>query len=1001
MQLLDTFLNTQGFMPHGHCYLWTPMLLWTNVVADSLIGLAYLTIPFTLAYFVHRRRDIPFNWMFLAFGTFILACGATHIMDIWTTWNPQYGLSASIKLLTALASVPTAILLVRLLPRALLIPSQEQLARVNADLRNQIKERIGAEQALRESEARFRALTELSSDWYWEQDVDLRFTYFSEGAYRAVGERLTGFIGKRRWECPYIDAPEGGWESHQADVAARRPFQDLVIKRPDADGNVHWLSVSGAPIFDESGRFTGYSGIGRDITARVLASQALSESETRFRTLTHLSADWYWEQDEHLCFSFLSETAYQYPWVGASGVIGKTRWEIADVRPPEGGWDEHRAQVMRREPFRDLVLKRVMDDGTVHTISVSGAPTFDGAGRFRGYRGVTRNITAQVRASEALRESEARFRALTAVSSDWYWEQDEEFRFTLISDNAYRIMKLPLASSLGSRRWDMQSREIVGQGWEDHKRTLVEHRPFQNLVLRQRDGEGEMHVISISGAPIFLDDGTFRGYRGTSRDITERTAVEQALIESERRVRLATEYANIGIWEWSLEAQIIRWSGNIAPMLGLPPRSSVTPDEFVAFVHPDDVQRFLAVRSAWTSGTHPFELEHRIVRPDGAVRWVHQRGTLDRGDAGRPLRSLGVIQDITERKDAESIFRESEEKFRLLAENMRDVFWIYNPGRNSWDYVAPSCEQVWGLSRDALYAEPDSYEALILPEDLPIVHAAQKRQRSEQGEVEFRIRRPDGQRRWLLVRFSPPMMSSRGEKLVCGITEDITERKIEEERRAEEALRQRDALVREVHHRVKNTLQGVVGLLRRHERRAHLAAYSLDMAITQVQSVAIVHGLQGKRNSGGVVLHEMIDAMTQMHEGLSGRRVKLEQTHNPATRIVLAEATAAAVALVLNEVISNAVKHSAPERADAVVIRIDCGADRAQVCVRNRGRMPEGLDAARGEELGTGLKLVRALTPRDGMRIAFAQDGEMVEVHVDITPPVVVSFHAQAELGRQ
>ena len=134
MDYLIDFFSGDGFLPHGHCYFWGRGVLWLNVGSDALIALAYMTIPFTLVYLIHKRRDIPFNWMFMAFGIFILACGATHIMDIWTTWYPAYWLSGYIRAITAVASVITACLLIKLIPVALSIPSQEQLTLVNAEL---------------------------------------------------------------------------------------------------------------------------------------------------------------------------------------------------------------------------------------------------------------------------------------------------------------------------------------------------------------------------------------------------------------------------------------------------------------------------------------------------------------------------------------------------------------------------------------------------------------------------------------------------------------------------------------------------------------------------------------------------------------------------------------------------------------------------------------------------------------------------------------------------
>jgi signal transduction histidine kinase/CheY-like chemotaxis protein len=134
MEMLSSWFDSQGFMPHGHCFLWIPSILWTSVISDALIALAYLTIPITLIYFIRKRRDMPFDWVFIAFGVFILACGSTHVADIWVVWYPDYVLSVSLKAITAVASVVTAVVLVRLIPIALRIPSPAQLAAVNAEL---------------------------------------------------------------------------------------------------------------------------------------------------------------------------------------------------------------------------------------------------------------------------------------------------------------------------------------------------------------------------------------------------------------------------------------------------------------------------------------------------------------------------------------------------------------------------------------------------------------------------------------------------------------------------------------------------------------------------------------------------------------------------------------------------------------------------------------------------------------------------------------------------
>jgi PAS domain S-box-containing protein len=151
------FFSTDGLMPHGMCYLWRPALLAIHVAADSLIALAYFTIPFTLVYFVRKRADLGFTWIFLSFAIFIVACGASHVMEIWTIWFPMYWLSGGIKIITALASVMTAILLVKLVPATLRFPTPSALQAANDSLAREILERKGAEQRVTELNASLEA----------------------------------------------------------------------------------------------------------------------------------------------------------------------------------------------------------------------------------------------------------------------------------------------------------------------------------------------------------------------------------------------------------------------------------------------------------------------------------------------------------------------------------------------------------------------------------------------------------------------------------------------------------------------------------------------------------------------------------------------------------------------------------------------------------------------------------------------------------------------------
>ncbi|RMF67383.1 MAG: hybrid sensor histidine kinase/response regulator, partial [Cyanobacteria bacterium J069] len=106
--VLHTLFSSQGYIPHGHCYLWQPPLVWLHIISNGAIALAYFSIPVLLIYFIAKRKDVPFNWIFVLFGAFIVTCGMGHLMDIWTIWHPNYWLSGVVKALTAVISIYTA-----------------------------------------------------------------------------------------------------------------------------------------------------------------------------------------------------------------------------------------------------------------------------------------------------------------------------------------------------------------------------------------------------------------------------------------------------------------------------------------------------------------------------------------------------------------------------------------------------------------------------------------------------------------------------------------------------------------------------------------------------------------------------------------------------------------------------------------------------------------------------------------------------------------------------
>ncbi|HKO05590.1 MAG TPA: diguanylate cyclase [Candidatus Acidoferrales bacterium] len=199
MQLLALLSFDSPYMPHGYCYLWNWPLVWLHLVSDSLVGLAYLTIPFTLVYFVRKRRDVPFQPIFLWFGAFIIACGATHFMEVWNLWHADYWLAGFVKALTAVVSVATAGYLVKLVPEAVALPGPQQLVKANAHLAREITERESAVMQL-------RLLNEELESRVAKRTSELEAIL--SGKQREVDERRRAEEESRKWEWVFAHA---GW----------------------------------------------------------------------------------------------------------------------------------------------------------------------------------------------------------------------------------------------------------------------------------------------------------------------------------------------------------------------------------------------------------------------------------------------------------------------------------------------------------------------------------------------------------------------------------------------------------------------------------------------------------------------------------------------------------------------------------------------------------------------------------------------------------------------
>ena len=275
LESLKNLFASNSFIPHGHCYLWKPQLVWLHIVSDSLIALAYYSIPIMLLYFVHKRRDVPFPRMFLMFGTFIIACGTSHLISIWTLWHPDYWLSGGIKLFTAFVSLYTAAELLPLIPQALALATPTQLEAANRKLTQEISDRISAEAALRQSEARFRLIFEDAAIGIALANVAGQLVATNPAFQQMLGYSQSELQGMHFQEFTHPDSLAVETTLRQEIVAGLRDFYHLEKRYIGKDGQTVWGYLTVSLVRDAEGKPQFTIAMVENITERKQAESAL------------------------------------------------------------------------------------------------------------------------------------------------------------------------------------------------------------------------------------------------------------------------------------------------------------------------------------------------------------------------------------------------------------------------------------------------------------------------------------------------------------------------------------------------------------------------------------------------------------------------------------------------------------------------------------------------------------------------------------------------------
>ncbi|MDE2594936.1 MAG: PAS domain S-box protein [Burkholderiales bacterium] len=282
-----SFFGRSGYLPHGYCFNWTPGLLWTMVASDTVIALAYFSIPAAIGCFIYKRRERSLYLVAALFCAFIFACGLTHLLDVWTIWRPDYGLQAIGKLGTALISTATAVLLWRLLPAALAIPSTQELQRAIRSLEDEVRKRRVAEDGLVSTQQSL-AVTLASIDaGFLATDRQGRITCLNNVAERVLGwteEQARGQplmrVFVREGMAPDVNATNPVDAVMEAGLSIETSRRDIAVGR---DGRRTPIEAKTALTHQEDGSVLGLAVVFRDRSQIVQAELATYHAENYFR----------------------------------------------------------------------------------------------------------------------------------------------------------------------------------------------------------------------------------------------------------------------------------------------------------------------------------------------------------------------------------------------------------------------------------------------------------------------------------------------------------------------------------------------------------------------------------------------------------------------------------------------------------------------------------------------------------------------------------------------
>lgn len=649
-------------------------------------------------------------------------------------------------------------------------------------------------------------------------------------------------------------------------------------------------------------------------------------------------------------------THFKKEFSAAFGIDLKVGMKITDCVPPKLRkiWIDRYDRALKDENFT------VEDEFKIKGKTINAEISFNPIhhdGKITGVSVFAHEVTERRRTEEALRESEERFKILFEFAPDAYYLSDLKGKF--IDGNK-------MAEKLTGYRKE----ELVGKNFLKLNLLLPDQIPkAAKLLMKNALGlatgpdeftlnrnDGTKVTVGISTYPVKIKDQTL--VLGIARDISERKRAEEAIRESEEKFRMLAEESPNMIFI-NKKGMVVYANRKCEEVMGYRREEFYSPEfDFLTLIAPESIE---IIKSSFQKHMQEEDLapyEYSLVTKEGKRIEAIITSKLISYGGGNAI--LGIVTDITERKHAEEALRKSEEKYRHLVENTNDV--LYATDENGiMTYISPISKSISGFSPSEIVGR--HFTEFIYKEDLARIQEQYKRIISGEIEAnEYRVVTKFGDLRWIRTSSRPIFLSGRFLGLQ-GVMTDVTDRKRAEEK-LKASLREKEAMMREIHHRVKNNLQIISSLLRLQSRsiKSHKLQETFRIAQNRINSMALIHEvLYRSDNLDKINFSEYVKRITNHLFSIFSQEAKQVRLDLDVGEFYLDIDRAIPCGLIVNELVSNSLKHAFSDGESGTVhVKLENKLDRYTMTVKDTGiGFPADLDIHRIETLG--LQLVNDL----------------------------------------